>query len=454
MREPAAFKLAPSELVLPGIVALSALFAVVLTPVSLLPAFAVGAGLILLASFAIRADELLRLLPLGLALTPALAMLGFRFADGVGTVLVVGLLALMTVTAYRTRLVAVFGLSEFAFLFFALGLALGTIHGDGVSHELTIVRSLLPFLLAWVLGRAVTRVRGSGEVVWWTAAIFLLINASLGILEGFTRSDLVAFPETGLVEIGQTGFARPNGFLSTDIDFGLSMTLCVAVMLGGPAVNGAARWTIPIAMLGSVAVVLASFRTGWIALALIWLAWLIGRNARTWLVAGAVLLVAIPLLIQPVNELAGSEYVQERVVSQSNVSAREVAFDQAWQLFVQDPVLGVGLNGFQVDPLVLSAPGVVVTPHNLWLGVLAELGLAGFIGLFLVVLTTILNCLHVRRSHLADRPGGRGVIWACFAILPFSLTFHILLVPTSILLVGFIIGAVRGMALADGAERR
>ena len=434
-------------LVLSGAAGAAALLAAALITSSLLPAFAVGSGLILLISFAFRADDLLRLVPLGIALTPAVALIGSRAADEFGALLVLGFMTLMVIAALRIPLVAVFGISETAVVIFGFGLLVGLTHGEGVGEASVIARSLLPFFLAWIVGRLVARVSGSGHALWWTAVLFLAINAPVGILEGLTATDLVVFPQTGLVEIGETGFARPNGFLSTDIDFALSMTLCVAVLVGGPGEDRV--WAIPVAMLGSVAVVLASFRTGWIVLGIIWFAWLIGRGARTWLLAGAVLLVAIPLLVQPVQELAGSEYVQERVINQSNVFARAVSFEQAWQLFVDDPIIGVGLNGFQVDPLVLAAPGVVVTPHNLWLGVLAETGVAGAIGLLLFAVTTTTNCLRLARRRLTRSTAARGVIWACIVVLPFSLTFQILFVPMSILLVGLIAGTARGIVLAD-----
>lgn len=452
------------EMIAPGdspggyllVVALGGLaaLAAVLAPVSLLPAVAVGVALVFVASFAFSADDVLKLLAVGIALSPAIALSGFRFAGAVGTVVLVGFLALMIVTGYRRRQVAVFGLPELAISIFAFGLLIGAIHGEGVSKGSAILRSLLPFFLAWILARSVTREKGAGDTLWWTAIIFLLVNAPLGILEGLTATDLVVFPQTGLVDIGQTGFARPNGFLSTDIDFALSMALCLALVVGGPAVERARSWTVPVALLGSLALVLASFRTGWLVLAVIWLAWLSRRSARSWLIAAAIVLVAVPLLVEPVRNLAGSDYVQERVVSQTNVNARETAFNQAWQLFKEEPVLGVGLNGFQVDPLVLSAPGEVVTPHNLWLGVLAETGLVGAIGLLMVALTTAFNCFDIARTRMTAEPGGRGAIWACLAILPFSLAFHVLLVPTSIMLIGFILGAVRGMALTGERTTR
>ena len=431
-----------------------AALAAILVPISLLPVLAVGALLILVVSFAFAAEDVLKLVPFGIALSPMVALVGFRFAGAEGTVVLVGFLALMIITSYRRQLVAVFGLPELAIAIFAFGLFISAIHGEGISRGSTILRSLLPFFLAWVVARSVTREKGNGETLWWTAVIFLLVNAPLGILEALTTSDLVVFPQTGLVEIGQTGFARPNGFLSTDIDFALSMTLCVAVVVGGPAVERVRSWSVPVALLGSLALVLASFRTGWLVLAIIWLAWLSRRSAQTWLIAAAIVLVAIPLLVQPVRNLSGSDYVQERVVGNSNVTARETAFDQAWELFKEEPILGVGLNGFQVDPMVLAAPGEVVTPHNLWLGVLAETGLVGAIGLLLLAVTTGLNCFKLARRRLTAEPGGRGAIWGCLAILPFSLTFQVLLVPTSIMLIGFLLGAVRGLALSGERTAR
>lgn len=432
----------------------AAVASIVLIPVSFLPAIAVVIVLVWILALALPTSADVRWAAFPIAFLPVVSLTAVATFGNQAIPIVVVLLATLLIVVYRQPMLSAIGLPEVALGLLAIALAIGATHGGGSSILFVSFRSLMPLFLSWILGRALARTSGSGETLWWIGVAFLIINAPLGILEAVTGSDLIAYPETGLVNIGSTDFVRPNGFTSTDIDFALSISICIALVLGGSAPADRNSWVLPIASMGSIAVILSSFRTGWIVLAAIWIWWLLTRGSRFWVLAVAALLAAIPILIAPIQEAANSTYFQERVLDQGNVDARSVAVGQAWQLFTSHPILGVGLNAFQVDPLVLSNPGVVVTSHNLWFGALAELGLIGGMALLAVAVSTIwMSWVLLRRGRRPLPSGARGAVWACAVLIPYSLTFEILSVPVSAMLAGFAMGTVRGLFLARGQSQ-
>ncbi len=118
---------------------------------------------------------------------------------------------------------------------------------------------------------------------------------------------------------------------------------------------------------------------------------------------GLVALIGAVVAITAGPTIAG--FVQERflneTVGKGYTSGRDVLFDAAIQLFLQHPVLGVGLNGF---PAVsgLTSPGGELYVHNLLLSVAAE---GGLVGLALLVLAW----LGLWHAYLAVPPRDRSL---------------------------------------------
>lgn len=387
-----------------------------------------------------------------IALTPVLSLILLKLFGSPGVLIVAATLAALLIVTYMQPMKFTLGVPEAALVVFAIAVAIGAAHGGGAGVRMLVLHSFVPFFLSWVLGRALARVTGSGETLWWMAVIFLIISAPLGILEAVTRSDVIAYPSTDLVTIGVTDFVRPNGLVATDIDFVLSLTICVALVLGGSAPPDRSSWVLPIALLGSAAIILSSFRTGWVVLAALWIWWLVKRGWLRWVLVGAAV-AAIVFGIALLAGVADSAYFQERVTNPSNITARSEVFGETWDVFVTNPVFGVGLNAFQINPLVLSSPSSVNTPHNLWFGAFAELGLLGGLALILIAAVTAHMCWELIRRNRPLPVGAHGVVWACAVLFPFSLGFQVLSVPVSAMLAGLVMGSVRGLLLTeDGAK--
>lgn len=71
-------------------------------------------------------------------------------------------------------------------------------------------------------------------------------------------------------------------------------------------------------------------------------------------------------------------------INEGNTSGRDLLYETAWNMFLQHPVFGVGLGGFD------KATGLDY-PHNMILEILCECGLFGFISLSFLTLFYFVN---------------------------------------------------------------
>lgn len=110
------------------------------------------------------------------------------------------------------------------------------------------------------------------------------------------------------------------------------------------------------------------------------------RLAAAALLAGPVLLLLGSVLVDPARIDAFSDV---RVLNFSSYGSSEDAssairlliFAEAWRLFVENPIWGIGLGGFEA---ITSAP----YPHNIELELLTNTGLAGFALVMAIVVPT------------------------------------------------------------------
>jgi O-antigen ligase len=141
-----------------------------------------------------------------------------------------------------------------------------------------------------------------------------------------------------------------------------------------------------------------------VLVALVALVLVLARSKRAWpAIAAAAVLVVL---------LAPAAW-QDRVADAGRLDRPEIAtrldfWDAALAMFQANPVLGVGLNSFDVAYVDLDEtgrsflPGSGLAPpesaHNLYLNTLAEQGLVGAAALFLLVLAAGRMVLALRRS--------------------------------------------------------
>jgi putative inorganic carbon (hco3(-)) transporter len=184
------------------------------------------------------------------------------------------------------------------------------------------------------------------------------------------------------------------------------------------------------------------------------------RNRRAWpLIAAAAVVVVL---------LAPAAW-HDRVADAGSLDRPEIAtrldfWEAAVAMFQENPLLGVGLNNFDVAYVSLERTGRTFLPgsglaapetaHNLYLNTLAEQGLVGIAALGLLVVAVGRLALALRRSDDPRVRGfGLGLLGAGVALL-FSNLFDVTFVdPKTSILVWTILGVGAALARIDARRR-
>lgn len=231
-------------------------------------------------------------------------------------------------------------------------------------------------LMSWV---AMARLpEGSLDRVWTWVLITGLVYFALAIASG---------PDD------QGRYAAPGGGPNTFVRIMVAASIA-ALYLAVVKRRNWALLTIPVFAIGAS---LSGSRGGLLSAFLVLAIFLVPivRRLRTWqtFVMGVFCALGIVAAFFRRDGYV-VHFVQERFIQQTLIegysSGRDVITEQAWQMFQQNPVAGVGLDGYYALQLGTQAEH----PHNLVLATLAEGGLVG--GLLLVaalarLLTTIID---------------------------------------------------------------
>lgn len=241
--------------------------------------------------------------------------------------------------------------------------------------------------------------------IWTYVAMVLLITGEplLGLVTGSATVDT----HRGYGRLmGVTGlWAHPNslgGFAAGNLG------LLYYLWRGEPSRAGR------LVLLGTAgacagAVLFTGSRTAYVgalgALAIVW--WLNGRRIRD--VIAVVLLLAAVWTVLPAEYKAQfltlkqiDEVVEGGENVDSSMAERWEIIQDAYEIFLEHPILGVGVDAF---PTARGEKfGRWLHTHNLYLQVLAELGLIGGIA-FAFLIARILGTLKRTRALLAAHPG-------------------------------------------------
>jgi O-antigen ligase len=197
-----------------------------------------------------------------------------------------------------------------------------------------------------------------------------------------------------------------------------------------------------------------------VLVALVALVLVLARSKRAWpAIAAAAVLVVL---------LSPSAW-QDRVADAGRLDRPEIAtrldfWDAALSMFQAHPVVGVGLNSFDVAYVDLDTtgrsflPGSGLAPpesaHNLYLNTLAEQGLVGIAALVLLVLAAGRMILALRRS--ADpriRNFGLGLLGAGIALLVSNLFDVTFVDPKTSMLAWTLLGVGAALQRIDARSR-
>lgn len=344
---------------------------------------------------------------IGAAIVGAVALVTLAFAVGRrygGTALGMGLLA-VSIVAGEVSAIS-FGGQSGRILWADVVLGVGVVFvllRTGLVFELPAM-PLAAALLPWVGWSAVTLLfardvlTGVAELKEWVVAVMVLVLA-LAWARDVRRARLlmtaVAWTSAlvALLMI-ETAFRSPLGWVlavllkQVDLPWGRTNYLAGILILGIPLTGGllghATSWKartqhLGLLLLQVTGLALSASKGAMVALVVGFVfAFSPTSRASRWgalamlaILAGATLLFVLGPLHQVLLYRLQASAVEYSVGERMNL------YRLAWDSFVRQPLLGLGLNNFSVVSNRLT--GVDTVPHNLELGLLAELGLPGLV---------------------------------------------------------------------------
>jgi putative inorganic carbon (hco3(-)) transporter len=284
-----------------------------------------------------------------------------------------------------------------------------------------VIARLLTAMLFF--GATVLAVTDRRSLLWvlggMTASAALVgAHATLDYLSGAHGAGFIT-TSGQLIGRATAGFGQPN-------QLGGFLVLLAPLAAAAAFMVRRGRTGFAVAALLAAFGVYASFSRGaLIGLAIVPFVFL--RGWRLWL-AGP-LLVLIVLLSAPTA-------VRDRFATLSSSGAEVGTRTDIWRaaltIWEQHPVLGVGVGGFPLAYAATPIPGKLFLPntvfqppphaHNLFLNILAEQGIIGFVVFLLVILIALRACVRLRAGpERFERILGTGLLAALLAFMVHNL---------------------------------
>ncbi|MGI8424126.1 MAG: O-antigen ligase family protein [Chloroflexota bacterium] len=240
-------------------------------------------------------------------------------------------------------------------------------------------------------------------------------QAIVGLLQSALRIGPGHFMIGGVVMRAYGSFEQPNPFGGY---MGLSVPLAVSLAAFGLPPGRARRAAITVAILTGTGLLLTFSRGAWVAqiVALLLVLCIGSVQARQVLTAGSVFLVILftalwPLLPGELTERLRSVVVsaldlpgaRDAVVTPENwaVQERLSQWYAGWRMFLDNPILGVGIGNYNAayDVYRLEQwPVALGHAHNHYLTIAAEAGFAGFLMFVLLWVTVFRACAVAIRT--------------------------------------------------------
>jgi O-antigen ligase len=341
----------------------------------------------------------------------------------------------------------------------ALYLAIGLFKGEAVVKSLPVDATLaLGLLLALVCGvRLVTgRVRPVPYVFALTIAVVALslaVSLAWTSAPAYGREKVTTFLTVTMLAIGAPFFlferwedlrrfftwiivvalpvailalthpSRDTGRLAGDTTIGTSRLLCTGALILLLGALGHSRWRLPAAALaaGFVAIAAAVGSRGPIvslalALAVTLAAWLLRapRNIAPVLAIAAVSVAVVPFVSLPASSSERLSEAARDPVATFRQNDRYVLAQQAFQLIDRDPIRGGGAGAFST-----SNPSAK-WPHNLFLELWAELGLATILVVVAAVVAALAGLFRLA-WRLPAQGSEQELVYILLAVFVFNL---------------------------------
>jgi O-antigen ligase len=294
----------------------------------------------------------------------------------------------------------------------------------GFALTIAVVSLSLIVSLGWTTAHAY----GSQKVTNYLTLTMLAIGAPFFLFE--TWDDLRRFFQWTVVvavPVALLGLAHPSvdtGRLAGDNTIGTSRLLCTAALilvLG--ALAGVGRWRIPAAALaaGFIAVAAAVGSRGpllsfALALTVALSAWLlrVPRLVAPVLAIAAVSVAVVPFVSLPATSSARLSEAARDPVATFRSDDRYFLVRQSFQLIDRYPIRGAGVGSFAtVNP-------TDKWPHNMFLELWAELGLAALLAVVAAVVWALAGLFRLA-WRLSPQSREQGLVYMLLAVFAFNL---------------------------------
>jgi O-antigen ligase len=251
-------------------------------------------------------------------------------------------------------------------------------------------------------------------------APFFLFECWEDLRRFFTWTVVVALPVAALA---LTHPSRDTGRLAGDTTIGTSRLLCTGALILLLGALGHSRWRLPAAALaaGFVAIAAAVGSRGPIvslalALAVTLAAWLlrVPRKIAPVLAVAAVSVAVVPFVSLPASSSERLSEAARDPVATFRQNDRYVLVQQAFQLIDRDPVRGGGAGAFST-----SNPSAK-WPHNLFLELWAELGLAAILVVVAAVVAALAGLFRLA-WRLPAQGSEQELVYILLAVFVFNL---------------------------------
>ena len=279
-------------------------------------------------------------------------------------------------------------------------------------------------LIVFMVGAHIARVRAR-EAAFWTLAA---TSAAACVVAFVQRAGGV---HVGPVSIGAAH--RVGGTLFTMTFAGILYQLVAfnAAVATSPAVASRRRALVLAIAMQFVALMLTMTRGAWIAVFAGLAVVCVTLRSRALALAGALALaVLVAFTLVYARDQGRTIAVTEFATTEAdrNVATRLVLWDMSWHMFLEHPLLGVGMGDYTIEAekrLAQRHVRTTVDSHNVYLQVLATRGLVGFVPLAAFLSVLVLSLVRLVRRHppgSLERHYAVGALGAVAAVLIGALT--------------------------------
>jgi O-antigen ligase len=310
-----------------------------------------------------------------------------------------------------------------ASLFFLGAIAVPIIFGwtNYSAHYLWAGSYIGFFFLVSAWADSPERVRKILRVLLYSTIITAVFAILQEVVVWYTSVWLYLYPRADYLEVWQwraTSFLRDPGSLADYLNLILPFALACYV-LGQGKWKKLGGWTLGLGFVALLSTQSIGAPLAFVSI-LVLAIFCFARSGKKKLVllAGLCALVCLFYLLRPIlNPTHPEEAVGSDVVS------RLLLWITAWGYFMHSPVFGVGLGNFVhlygSDVIGSFMPPEIVEVHNIYLQLLAETGLVGFVAFFYLVVQSWRQARGQWRCSLdfLDRALAFGVLGALLSVL-------------------------------------